>query len=88
MKFGARIGELLFAKKLCRKIGFVKYFNLFGSIISLINLKDKKTNDFALFSVAWKRFFENSIACYGVQTFHHLTFIHPTVNHGHLITRR
>ena len=24
----------------------------------------------------------------GVQTFHHLTFIHPTVNHGHLITRR
>ena len=21
----------------------------------------------------------------GVQTFHHLTFIHPTVNHGHLI---
>ena len=24
----------------------------------------------------------------GVQTFHHLTFIHPTVNHGHLITKR
>ena len=24
----------------------------------------------------------------GVQTFHHLTFIHPTVNHGHLITTR
>ena len=21
----------------------------------------------------------------GVQTFHHLPFIHPTVNHGHLI---
>ena len=27
----------------------------------------------------------NSWEWYGVQTFHHLPFIHPTVNHGHLI---
>ena len=26
-----------------------------------------------------------STICLGVQTFHHLPFIHPTVNHGHLI---
>ena len=29
-----------------------------------------------------------TLCFFGVQTFHHLAFIHPTVNHGHLITRR